>query len=120
MHTPNSEDPRVEVAARMVQLVIERVYSVLGAATTQVLLAEALKEVARTYPFLHQFPRLGPRGEMPARIGQHFPGVAASELAAAMDALLCECVAAVRELTGDIMLAPLPMEAHGHREQPEP
>lgn len=111
MATHHGDELHANISARGVQLVIERVYPVLGAATTQALLTAAVKEVARVYPFLSRLPPLGARRAMPARIQAYFPEVPATELALAMDALLGECIAAVRELTGDIMLNPLFLES---------
>jgi hypothetical protein len=117
--TQQSDQTHVDMTVRTMQLLMERVYPVLGLATTQVLLAAATKEAAREYPFLHRLPELSRRGELPAHLYRYFPDVTPAELAAAMDVLLREYIATVRELTGDIMLTPISRELPWHFEQPE-
>jgi hypothetical protein len=110
MAAQNGCNPGADMAARTVQLVMEQVYPVLGVATVEAVLRAAIKTAAQRYPFLDRLSQLTLASEIPAHLCRYFPDIAPDELLAAMDALLQECIAAVRELTGDIMLGPISEE----------
>jgi hypothetical protein len=96
-----------EAYLKAIGLIDERVAPFLGKATTRVLVQGAAKRVMAQYPFLHSLSILPYTDIKPSVIHEQLSGVTAQELAAGLDALLDECFAGLRELTGNIIAPPL-------------
>lgn len=99
-----------EAYLKAIRLIDERVAPMLGKATTRVLVQGAAKRVMTRYPFLNFLATLPYTEVIPSVIHEQLSGVTAQELAAGLDALLDECFAGLRELTGNIIAPPLSEE----------
>jgi hypothetical protein len=96
-----------EAYLKAIRLIDERVAPLLGRATTRVLVEGAARRVMSQYPFLH-FLVVRPYTEIiPSVIQEQLSGVTSTELAAGLNALLDECFAGLRELTGELIAPPL-------------
>jgi hypothetical protein len=115
MYMPNmSDNPSsvsreqvTEAYLKAIQLIDDRVTPFLGKATTRVLVQGAARRVAEEYPFLHFLEKMPYTEVVPAIVREQLSSVTPMELAAGMDALLQECFAGLKELTGDLIVPPL-------------
>jgi hypothetical protein len=102
-----SREQVTEAYLKAIRLIDERVAPLLGKATTRVLVEGAARRVIKHYPFLH-FLVIRPYTEViPSVIQEQLSGVTSTELAAGLNALLDECFAGLRELTGELIAPPL-------------
>ncbi len=102
-----SREQIAEAYLKVIRLIDERVAPLLGRATTRVLVQGAARRVMTTYPFLHFLVKTPYRQIVPSAIHEQLHGVTAAELTAGLDALLEECFAGLKELTGDLIVPPL-------------
>src|SRR5579863_1500991 len=100
----------IEAYLKAIRLIDERVSPLLGKATTRVLVQGAAKRVMDRYSFLSFLVQMPYTEVIPSVIHEQLSGVTAQELAAGLDALLEECFAGLKELTGDIIAPPLHKE----------
>lgn len=97
----------VEAYLKVFKLIDDRVTPYLGKVTTRVLVQGAAKRVSQSYPFL-QFLVKQPYHDIdPSMLQEQLSGVSAAELTDGLDALLQECFAGLRELTGDLIAPPI-------------
>src|SRR5581483_6025544 len=96
-----------ELYLKVIRLIDERVAPYLGKATTRALVQGAARRVRDQYPFLGCLVYRPYTDIHPSFIREHVSGVTSTELAAGLDALLDECFAGLRELTGDLIVPPL-------------
>ena len=102
-----SREQVTEAYLKAIRLIDERVAPLLGKATTRVLVEGAARRIIIHYPFLH-FLVVRPYTEViPSVIQEQLSGVTSTELAAGLNALLDECFAGLRELTGELIAPPL-------------
>lgn len=114
MQTPYEPDDSSSVSREQVttaylnalRLIDKRVTPFLGKATTRVLVQAAAKRLATTYPFLAILEKTPYMEIAPAVIGEQCH-VSVKELNAGLNALLQECFAGLKELTGDLIEPPL-------------
>ena len=102
-----SREQVTEAYLKAIRLIDERVTPLLGKATTRVLVQGAARRVMDTYPFLHFLVKMPYTDVVPAVIHEQISGVTPPQLAAGLDALLQECFAGLKELTGDLIVPPL-------------
>jgi hypothetical protein len=102
---------------RAIHTIDERVTPFLGKATTRVLVQGAARRVGVSYPFLRFLEKMPYTDVNPAVVREQLGGVAPQLLAAGLDALLQECFAGLRELTGDLIVPPLHEEITRQLEQ---
>lgn len=102
-----SREQVTEAYLKAIRLIDERVAPLLGKATTRVLVQVAAKHVMDQYPFLYFFVKMPYAQIVPSVIQEQLSGVTAEELADGLDALLDECFAGLRELTGNLIAPPL-------------
>ena len=110
MSEHSSSDSREQVAEaylKALRLIDVRVTPFLGKVTTRVLVQGAAKRVSSHYPFLQFLIKMPYTEVVPAVIQEQLSGVSTVELAAALDALLQECFAGLKELTGDLIAPPI-------------
>lgn len=125
MHMPNvsdnsssfSSEQVTEAYLKAIRLIDDRVTPFLGKATTRVLVQGAARRVADTYPFLHFLEKMPYTEVVPAIVREQFSSVTTPELAAGLNALLEECFAGLKELTGDLIVPPLHEEVTRQLEQ---
>src|SRR5216684_2240704 len=86
-----------------VRLIDDRVTPLLGKATTRVLVQGAARRVVDKYPFLHFLIKMPYTEVVPTVIHEQLCGVNTAELATGLNALLEECFAGLKELTGDLI-----------------
>lgn len=99
-----------EAYLQAIRLIDDRVTPFLGKATTRVLVQCAAKRVMDEHPtfsFLSIFMKMPYTEFIPSVIHEQFSGVTIQELVRGLDALLDECFAGLRELTGNIIAPPL-------------
>jgi hypothetical protein len=102
-----SREQVTEAYLKAIRLIDERVAPLLGKATTRVLVQGAARRIMNEYPFLH-FLLIRPYTDVvPSVIQEQLSGTTSTELAAGLNALLDECFAGLRELTGDLIAPPL-------------
>jgi hypothetical protein len=106
-----------EAYLKVIRLIDDRVTPFLGKVTTRVLVQGAARRVMSTYPFLHILVKMPYTDVVPAVMHEQFSGVTATELAAGLDALLQECFAGLKELTGDLIAPPIYDEVTRQLEQ---
>lgn len=112
-----SREQVTEAYLKAIRLIDERVAPLLGKATTRVLVEGAARRVIKQYPFLH-FLVIRPYTEViPSVIQEQLSGVTSTELAAGLNALLDECFAGLRELTGELIAPPLHAEVNDQLRQ---
>lgn len=99
-----------ELYLKVIRLIDERVAPFLGKATTRALVQGAARRVTNEYPFLSCLIKQPYTDLEPSIIQEHLSGVTAAELTAGLNALLDECFAGLRELTGDLIVPPLHQE----------
>ncbi|MFL5653700.1 MAG: hypothetical protein ACJ8CB_05930 [Ktedonobacteraceae bacterium] len=102
-----SREQVAEAYLKVIRLIDNRVTPFLGKVTTRVLVQGAARRVSHTYPFLHFLEKMPYTEVIPAVIHEQLSGVTPTELAAGLDALLQECFAGLKELTGDLIVPPL-------------
>src|SRR5256714_7733975 len=116
----SSSVSRTQIAEAYLQalrLIDDRVTPFLGKATTRVLVQGAARRLTGTYPFLHFLIKMPYNEVVPSVIQEQLSGVTATELAAGLDALLEECFAGLKELTGDLIAPPIQKEVIRQLEQ---
>ncbi len=116
----SSSVSRTQIAEAYLQalrLIDDRVTPFLGKATTRVLVQGAARRLAGTYPFLHFLIKMPYTQVVPSVIQEQLSGVTSTELAAGLDALLEECFAGLKELTGDLIAPPIHEEVIRQLEQ---
>lgn len=121
-HMPDhsSSVSRTQVAEaylKALRLIDDRVTPFLGKATTRVLVQGAARRVTGNYPFLHFLIKMPYTEVVPSVVQEQLSGVTSTELAAGLDALLQECFAGLKELTGDLIAPPLHEEVTRQLEQ---
>ena len=99
-----------ELYLKVIRLIDERVAPYLGKATTRALVQGAARRVTHEYPFLNCLIKQPYTDLGPSFIQEQLSGVTPEELTAGLDALLDECFAGLRELTGDLIVPPLHQE----------
>src|SRR5574340_512313 len=97
----------VESYLKAIQLIDDRVTPFLGKATTRVLVQGASKRVSNEYPFLHFLEKMPYTEVVPAVIQEQWSAIPPEELSMGLQALLKECFAGLRELTGELIGPPL-------------
>ena len=112
-----SREQVVEAYLKALRLIDDRVTPFLGKVTTRVLVQGAAKRVSSTYPFLHFLIKMPYTEVVPAVMQEQLSGVSIAELSAALDALLQECFAGLKELTGDLIAPPIHEEVTRQLEQ---
>ncbi|GAC1308646.1 MAG: hypothetical protein NVSMB27_46220 [Ktedonobacteraceae bacterium] len=106
-----------EAYLKAIHTIDDRVTPFLGKATTRVMVQGAARRVAQTYPFLHFLEKMPYTDVVPSVIHEQLGGVVPQQLAAGLDALLQECFAGLKELTGDLIAPPLLEEVTRQLEQ---
>ncbi|MBE3557989.1 MAG: hypothetical protein IMW89_02050 [Ktedonobacteraceae bacterium] len=112
-----SHEQVTEAYLKAIRLIDDRVAPLLGKATTKALVQGAARRVVDRYPFLRCLVRRPYTDIVLSTVPEHLAGVTACELAAGLDALLDECFAGLRELTGDLIAPPLHDEVTHHLRQ---
>ncbi len=107
----------VESYLKAIWLIDDRVTPFLGKATTRVLVQGAAKRVSNEYPFLHFLVKMPYTEVVPAVIKEQWSSITPQELAQGLQALLQECFAGLKELTGDLIGPPLLDEVTRQLEQ---
>ncbi|GCE20433.1 hypothetical protein [Dictyobacter kobayashii] len=102
-----SREQVTEAYLKAIGLIDERVAPYLGKATTRVLVQSAAKRIQDIYPFLNCLVNRPYTDIVPSVIHEQLGGITACELAEGLNALLDECFAGLRELTGDLIVPPL-------------
>jgi hypothetical protein len=109
-----SREQVTEAYLKAIQLIDDRVTPFLGKATTRVLVQGAARRVSDVYPFLHFLVKMPYTEVVPAIVREQLGSITSMELAAGLDALLQECFAGLKELTGDLIAPPLHDEVTRH------
>jgi hypothetical protein len=109
-----SREQVTEAYLKAIQLIDDRVTPFLGKATTRVLVQGAARRVSDVYPFLHFLVKMPYTEVVPAIVREQLGSITPMELAAGLDALLQECFAGLKELTGDLIAPPLHDEVTRH------
>ena len=112
-----SREQVADAYLKVIRLIDDRVTPFLGKVTTRVLVQGAARKVMSTYPFLHFLVKMPYTDVTPAFMHEQFSGVTPIELAAGLDALLQECFAGLKELTGDLIAPPIYDEVTRQLEQ---
>ncbi|GAC1348414.1 MAG: hypothetical protein NVSMB27_16140 [Ktedonobacteraceae bacterium] len=112
-----SREQVADAYLKVIRLIDDRVTPFLGKVTTRVLVQGAARKVMSTYPFLHFLVKMPYTDVTPAFMHEQFSGVTPTELAAGLDALLQECFAGLKELTGDLIAPPIYEEVTRQLEQ---
>src|SRR6266550_6124948 len=112
-----SREQVAEAYLKVIRLIDNRVTPFLGKATTRVLVQGAARRVSETYPFLHFLEKMPYTEVVPSVVREQLGGVIPQQLAAGLDALLQECFAGLKELTGDLIVPPLHEEVRRQLEQ---
>jgi len=97
----------VESYLKAIWLIDDRVAPFLGKATTRVLVQGAARRVSNEYPFLHFLVKMPYTEVVPAVIKEQWSSVTPQQLTQGLHALLQECFAGLKELTGDLIGPPL-------------
>ncbi len=97
----------VESYLKAIWLIDDRVTPFLGKATTRVLVQGAARRVSNQYPFLHFLVKMPYTEVVPAVIKEQWSSITPQELTQGLHALLQECFAGLKELTGDLIGPPL-------------
>ncbi len=107
----------VESYLKAIWLIDDRVTPFLGKATTRVLVQGAARRVSNQYPFLHFLVKMPYTEVVPAVIKEQWSSITPQELTQGLHALLRECFAGLKELTGDLIGPPLFDEVRRQLEQ---
>ena len=102
-----SREQVTEAYLKAIRLIDDRVTPFLGKATTRVLVQGAARRVANQYPFLHFLEKMPYTEVVQAVVHEQLGSITPQELAAGLNALLQECFAGLKELTGDLIVPPL-------------
>ncbi len=102
-----SREQVTEAYLKAIGLIDERVAPFLGKATTRALVQGAARRVKGKYPFLRCLVNRPYTDIVPSIIHEQISGVTSTELAEGLNALLDECFAGLRELTGDLIAPPI-------------
>jgi hypothetical protein len=102
-----SREQVTEAYLKAFTLIDDRVAPYLGKATTRALVQGAAKHIKDTYPFLSCLVYRPYTDIVPSAFHEQLSGVSVQELIQGLDALLQECFAGLRELTGDLIVPPL-------------
>jgi hypothetical protein len=107
-HSSSSYPEKVTQAYLLaIQTIDDRVAPFLGRATTRVLVQGAARRIAPSYPFLQFLEKMPYTDVNPSVVREQLGSVLPEPLSAGLDALLQECFAGLRELTGDLIVPPL-------------
>jgi hypothetical protein len=106
-----------EAYLQAIHTIDDRVTPFLGKATTRVLVQGAARRIAASYPFLQFLVKMPYTAVNPSVVREQLGGVPHELLAAGLDALLQECFAGLKELTGDLIVPPLHEEITRQLEQ---
>ena len=107
-HSSSEHSEKVtEAYLRAIHTIDDRVTPFLGKATTRVLVQGAARRIADSYPFLQFLEKMPYTDVNPSVVREQLGGVAPPLLAAGLDALLQECFAGLKELTGNLIVPPL-------------
>lgn len=112
-----SREQVTEAYLKAIGLIDERVAPYLGKATTRALVQAAANRIQHKYPFLVCLIHRPYTDLVPAIVQEYLSGVTPTELANGMNALLTECFAGLRELTGDLIAPPLHKEVTDQLQQ---
>jgi hypothetical protein len=112
-----SREQVTEAYLKAIGLIDERVAPYLGKATTRALVQAAANRIKHKYPFLACLIHRPYTDLVPAIVQEYLSGVTPTELANGMNALLTECFAGLRELTGDLIAPPLHKEVTDQLQQ---
>jgi hypothetical protein len=112
-----SREQVTEAYLKAIGLIDERVAPYLGKATTRALVQAAANRIKHTYPFLACLIHRPYTDIVPAIIHEYLSGVTPTELTNGLNALLTECFAGLRELTGDLIAPPLHEEVKHQLQQ---
>lgn len=107
----------IEAYLKALRLIDERVTPLLGKATTRVLVQGAAKRVMDKHSFLSFFVTMPYTDIVPSVLHEQLSGITVQELASGLDALLDECFAGLKELTGNLIAPPLLAEVTRHLRQ---
>ncbi|GCE06415.1 hypothetical protein [Dictyobacter aurantiacus] len=102
-----SREQVTEAYLKVIGLIDERVAPYLGRATTRVLVQGAARRIQDNYPFLCCLVHRPYTDIIPSVFHEQLGGITAYELIEGLNALLDECFAGLRELTGDLIVPPL-------------
>ncbi len=102
-----SREQITETYLKAIGLIDERVAPYLGKATTCALVQGAANRIRGKYPFLSCLAHRSYQDIVPVVIHEQLSGVTPMQLAEGLNALLNECFAGLRELTGDLIAPPL-------------
>lgn len=100
----------IEAYLKAIRLIDERVTPLLGKATTRVLVQGAAKRIMDRYSFLSFLVTMPYTDIVPSIAHEQLSGITVQELASGLDALLDECFAGLKELTGNLIAPPLHAE----------
>jgi hypothetical protein len=125
MHIPNMSNNSssaynekvVESYLKAIQLIDDRVTPFLGKATTRALVQGAARRVSNQYSFLQFLQKMPYTEVVPAVITEQWGSISPQELSEGLQALLRECFAGLRELTGELIGPPLLDEVTRQLEQ---
>lgn len=96
-----------ETYLKVIGLIDKRVAPYLGKATTRALVQGAARRVMGEYPFLSCLVKKSYTDLISSVMQEELSGLTQIELTAGLNALLDECFAGLRELTGDLIVPPL-------------
>ncbi|GCE13223.1 hypothetical protein [Tengunoibacter tsumagoiensis] len=102
-----SSEQVTEAYLKAIGLIDERVAPFLGRATTRALVQGAANRIKQKYPFLRCLINRPYTDLKLSTIKDECAGVAAPKLIEGLNALVDECFAGLRELTGDLIAPPL-------------
>jgi hypothetical protein len=102
-----SREQVTEAYLKAIGLIDERVAPYLGKATTRALVQGAANHIKDRYPFLAFLINRSYTEIVPTVIREQLSCVNSAELIEGLNALLDECFAGLRELTGDLIAPPL-------------
>ena len=102
-----SRDQVTEAYLKAIGLIDQRVAPFLGRATTRALVQGAANRIQQQYPFLGCLVNRRYTDIVPCIIHEELSGVTAAAYIEGLNALLNECFAGLRELTGDLIAPPL-------------
>lgn len=106
-----------EAYLKAIRTIDERVTPFLGKATTRVLVQGAARRVSHEYPFLQFLEKIPYTEVVPAVAREQLAAVTPEQFTAGLNALLQECFAGLRELTGDLIVPLLHEEITRQLEQ---
>jgi hypothetical protein len=102
-----SREQVIEAYLKVLRLIDDRVTPFLGKVTTRVLVQGAARRVSDSYAFLSFLAKTPYNEVIPAVLVEQLSGVSTRELTEGLDALLQECFAGLRELTGELIAPPI-------------